>query len=107
MKTKLQIIDDTVEYIKERGRAAVEGQCLYHRDDRVCCAVGRCLIDPVKIETGFSGTPARSIPDLELKLKPEYRGHDIAFWDKLQECYPLSVRRGAWTSAPRQSLTRS
>ena len=29
------------------------------------------------------------------------------FWDKLQECYPLSVRCGAWTSAPRPSLTRS
>jgi hypothetical protein len=96
MKTKVEIINETVKYYSEdpsrRGFEPGRG-CVYLTSTGCMCAVGRCLIDPSKGFLGdvpsfcrVDGMPA----DLETELKPEYRGHDLQFWGDLQRLHDYS-----------------
>lgn len=93
MKTKREIIDETVAYYSDPSkRAYFDWKCSYWKDGKMC-AVGRCLINPKNIqdiveETCFciSGS-VRSLSkkiDFQSALKEEYRGHEIEFWTWLQ-----------------------
>lgn len=94
MKTKIEIIEETVAYYCEdvNRRALNEhGGCAYLTDDGRMCAVGRCEIDPPKInEGGFakigSDQNGNSLAGnrSKIKFKPEYEGHEIEFWEDLQ-----------------------
>lgn len=68
------------------------------------CPLGMCMIDPAKIPEKLNGlhvvqlvcnlnrsagcsirqTRHEPSPELDLLLKPEYRGHPVAFWEDLQ-----------------------
>ena len=101
-KTKKEIILETAEfYGSDPSRRAVVQQdgrakCRYLTEDGRKCAVGRCLIEGGKIFHGDSvdaqeamsaelaNMPVNDITNLQDVLMPEYRGHDIYFWERLQ-----------------------
>jgi hypothetical protein len=101
MKSKLQIIEETVQVYSNPANRAVKlrsGACYYHslKNDKRC-AVGRCFQPDVKIRHTYTDTPeceyeqcyfaelVDEIANLEELLKPEYRGHELAFWMDLQK----------------------
>lgn len=91
MKTKIEIIDETVEYYKTHKRArTVTGACNYRDFDGNKCAVGRCMhegaFDHPAVRTSeyvvdFNG---EIYPKLDQLLKPEYKGHSLEFWRDIQ-----------------------
>lgn len=95
MKTENEIIKETVEFYwadpKRRATAAAPGPaCAYLTIDGRMCAVGRCLT-PLHVKRAHgvlcsvSKLPGRLLEaSLDEILQPEYRGHSVEFWDKLQ-----------------------
>ncbi len=85
MTTMLQILDETaVAYTSKTRSIDQHDSCRYFTNGRRC-AVGRCLEDPER----FSSTcgTVTYFTDLELCLKPEYRGHTLSFWRTLQSLH--------------------
>ena len=100
--TKEEIIRETVEYYKDaskRGYDEVKEVCMYLTEGGNMCAVGRCLIPgslmevkrpfiPLKVvEMESCQASVMNIENLEEILKPEYRGHSIKFWIRLQNLH--------------------
>lgn len=84
MKTKTDIINETIEYYKTHKRGVNKGTCFYYRDD-VMCAVGRCMLYPERFgESSAISVIFKRSNELDGALKPEYREHDISFWRDLQ-----------------------
>lgn len=95
-KSKQEILDETIAHIKEHGPARSDGLCCYLTPSGNMCAVGRCMSDPEAAEAERWGAIEshydfeievernNALPELEEKLKPEYRGHEASFWDFLQ-----------------------
>jgi len=87
MKTRKEIIDETVAAYTLNTRAIEGGLCKYLTGEGTMCAVGRCCLEP-KVSwdsdcmhiLDLGGEPV----NLESELKPEYRGHDIRFWKDIQ-----------------------
>lgn len=110
-KTMLEILDETVAFyganVQLRGQDP-KGGCMYITPDGRSCAVGRCMSLPtremrggvavfcfVKEHAPGDGAPfQRHISSFEDELKPEYRGHPIAFWERLQELHDDSTMWG-------------
>ena len=110
MKTKTEIINETVAYYSEnplnkRSKNPLSG-CHYSKQNKMC-AVGRCLIDPDKIEKETNialvniKIESTSVKDLEKLFKnldelfkEEYRGHDSDFWQALQNLHDYDYH---WT----------
>lgn len=101
--TKKEIILETVEYYKthNRGLTILNGGalCAYFGNRGDMCAVGRCLINPKKIQTldfnmGDNVTAdinkVSEFINIEDELKPEYRGHSLKFWSELQHFHDYS-----------------
>lgn len=108
MKTKAEIIQETIDHYKTHPRAIsqVNGQCIYSSIENGIlyeCAVGRCLTDEAKQFDFFdseSDKSAQGIYDDILRkcnydsekakimydefFKEEYRGHEYDFWQCLQ-----------------------
>jgi hypothetical protein len=89
-KTKLEILKETYEYYSDPNKRGHNGErCCYLTSDGKMCAVGRCLINPKKLQD-LSGNTIISLVhnnnkiNLNLRLKPEYRGHSLEFWCSLQ-----------------------
>jgi len=93
MKTKLEIIEETVEVYSKVSKRAVQGDvCSYYLNGNTC-AVGRCCEDPQELERqslkiNSLGANAFSINmdlgGLDKWLKPKYRGHSVNFWADIQ-----------------------
>lgn len=90
MKTKLQILQESLDYIAKNGRAQCPetGSCKYKMEKQgkiIQCLVGRCLI-PELYKEEMEGKTARDIFDLygEEVFEPAYRGHSPDFWRALQ-----------------------
>lgn len=94
MKTKEEIIKETAEFynLSNRGYDRNTGGCVYLTGDNEKCALGRCISDDQIIS--FANKYTSSIMDinedfkegetLDQYLKPEYRGHKLAFWRDIQ-----------------------
>lgn len=86
-KTKIEIINETVEYYSAdvlRRAKGKYGECKYKTDNNKYCAVGRCLIDAEKYKDSNECPNNKNI----LKdLKPEYVGHDASFWCLIQRLH--------------------
>ena len=104
MKTKLEIIDETVKYYSEdvtRRAVPKEGGCYYHVFDQGMdkyCAFGRCMIDPkisVDDTSGFNESQSIIGVDQDLLLKEEYRGHSNRFWIEIQRLHDNDVYWGS------------
>ena len=89
-KTMIQIIDETAGAFTSETRAKFEEGCMYQTSDGRCCAVGRCMEDPLSVERKLisgedsSATAVDELFGLDSLLKPEYRGHSVEFWERLQ-----------------------
>jgi hypothetical protein len=102
-KTKLEILEETVAYYSENTTRrsvfindAGDEFCRYVHEGKYC-AVGRCFTDEVKADPDaffVEGVSAhRLIVDVGERtlFKPEYRGHNIAFWERLQSLHDGDV----------------
>jgi hypothetical protein len=101
--TKKQIIDEISSiYINDPSKRAYSSShgCQYLTEDGRMCAVGQCLLEPenmlfggisvrVEQEEGLFGVTKIS-SWLDSKLKPEYRGHDVMFWQNLQDFHDFN-----------------
>ena len=91
MKTKREIILETkAAFSAPNSRAMQDGNCRYLTKDGKRCALGRVLLSTDPEMEGFSLNSFMgkyrigAIPFSDDLLKPEYRGHDPAFWEALQ-----------------------
>lgn len=97
MKTKLEIIEETVAYYSEdvNRRASTEFGCYYHTEDGRNCAVARCLVNAQEVEdyvvTNCDGlASARTLHErlgeekFQNLFKEDYKNHDYKFWQDLQ-----------------------
>lgn len=95
MKTKLEILEEIVNYYSEdTSRRAFEGvSCMYITPDNRRCAVGMCLTDPNLMKENkaindeyfmVDGDEDKFKPDILDLFKPEYRINEVSFWSKLQ-----------------------
>jgi hypothetical protein len=89
--TKLQIIDETVEYYSAdvSRRSIGEDGCMYKSPNGNMCAVGRCIEESKLqsiITTKSNGSGAYTLFNVYGTdiLKEKYRGHEVSFWDDLQ-----------------------
>jgi hypothetical protein len=94
-KTKLEILKETYEYYSDPNKRGHNGErCCYLTSDGKMCAVGRCLINPKKLQDLSGNTIGSLIAgyniNLNLRLKPEYRGHSLEFWNSLQKWHDNS-----------------
>lgn len=104
--TKLEIIEETVNfYSEDPSRRATDGRggCLYYDSDTgKMCGLGRCMLEDFLIENHVNLNQTGSVSEgllLELEdihkmtlddaLKPEYRGHDLDFWDGIQTFHDM------------------
>ena len=98
MKTKQQILKETLEYYHEdTSRRATNkgGGCEYLTDDGRMCAFGRCEVNPQNAETDpFGKNPLNQSVgkrfehdeyQMNQSLKDEYRGHSMDFWVNVQD----------------------
>ena len=89
MKTKLEIINETVEYYKTHNRGLrdfgnANAACVYLTPEGDKCAVGRCLKSPQEFWVGDVYEIFSDSDTINEYLLPEYTGHHIAFWKDLQ-----------------------
>ena len=102
MKRELDIIYETyIEYmIKKSPRGTktyvlndveTDGCCYYNPETKAMCAVGRCLEHPEAFADTVGVIADRR--DLLDDLKPEYKGHSIGFWDRLQRLHDTWMAR--------------
>lgn len=93
-KTKKEILEEAFQYYAadpSRRATNAKGSCRYLMEDGRKCAVGRCLIEGKKICFGgmqkdpiFAEIQVNQIDNLDSHLLPEYRGHNVDFWQELQ-----------------------
>ncbi len=107
--TKLEIIEDTVNYysVDPVGRRAIEenGACMYLTSTGKMCAFGRCIVDPQSNWWGqcdmIYATDEKldrlrdGKDNVKWQFKPQYEGHDIEFWLDIQK---LHDDANFWTS---------
>lgn len=94
MKTKEQIINETVNYYsKDTSRRALNnvGNCKYITEDGRKCAIGRVL-RPSKCKKEFNCTVRKlaeilGLNNLDEALLPSVRGHEVDFWIDLQDIH--------------------
>ena len=81
----MEIIDEIVEKYNKNTelRAVTNGSCVYY-DPKTgnTCAVGHCMENPKLI--AYSRSSVFNITNFEGRLKPEYRGHILCFWQDIQ-----------------------
>lgn len=97
---KLEIIQEFEnEYVKHPVRRAVrlkhplrsiEGCDYWNQETNKKCAVGRCFTDEALKSCGESGDLVHNLDisyGLDSLLQEKYRGHDISFWQDLQNLH--------------------
>lgn len=106
MKTKIQIIDETVKYYSTHERGIKpNGNCEYITPEGNMCAVGRCLLKkelPRIIKTNIG--PVSDLYDNyenDPPFKKNYQGHEEYFWSRLQTLhdykdYWVRNKKGGW-----------
>lgn len=97
--TKLEIIDETVAFYSENvdRRAMDDIRCAYFDTNTSNkCAVGRCLIDPEKVERMLRKDLPTDVFNLyksgiivEESFQDKYKGHSIVFWNELQKLHDI------------------
>lgn len=98
----VEIIDETVKFFgddptrrsKRKGEGLNPAVCSYNGDNGNHCAIGRCLtqeaLDHDPDEQAGNTTVCNiwsCIEELDLDLQPQYRGHSMIFWEKLQHLH--------------------
>lgn len=94
LKTKIEIIDETVEFYSKNPRSLNGKSCKYLSDSGANCALARCCtpegID--KLHTEYETVSAVGVFERELEkdrnpidlFKPEYKIDNPEFWSDIQ-----------------------
>lgn len=86
--TKQEIIEETVKYYKNNpfGYNPDTTSCVYLGSEGQMCAVGRCMLQPEEFgeEAISADMLAETQEQFDSLLKEQYRGHEIVFWNNLQ-----------------------
>lgn len=92
--TKLEIINETVEYYTVNPRSVASGQCVYNGPNDTHCAVGRCFRNSIKeLGTDFQGNydGVESLHSdyngLDKLLEEKYQDHSVDFWGDVQHLH--------------------
>jgi hypothetical protein len=102
LKTKIEIIEETVAYYSENPRSVKYGslsKCVYLNENGNKCAFSRCCTDEgvtwlhEQIDVIEEGDSV--IQHFLKHLKPEYQGHDFEFWKDIQR---LHDNKGYWVN---------
>lgn len=89
--TKLEILEETLEYYSKNNRGLSEDMnCVYINSEGDMCAVGRCLKNPIRMIEGSIQINFSENEELDKYLKDIYKGHDLNFWQKLQNFHDNS-----------------
>ena len=100
-KTKLEIIDETVEFYSNNPRSTryknedgekFPSQCCYINEKGNFCAHSRCLTDEAREMVkgqGRNGSGAQFVIQCygDIIHKEEYQGHEPAFWIDVQKIH--------------------
>jgi hypothetical protein len=89
MKSKLEIIDETIDYYRKNPRSIEDFRCLYLGSNNQRCALSRCCTEEGVLRlSNHEGVSIVSFIEngliIEELLKPEYKGHCLDFWMNLQ-----------------------
>jgi hypothetical protein len=98
MKTKTEIINETVEFYSKNSRSVTVGECsvicLYIGNNGENCAFSRCCTEEGKqrLHKNYEGITLgqRSLSNYETFLKQEYCGHSQDFWVEIQKLHDVS-----------------
>lgn len=90
--TKLQIIEDMVEYYSAdptRRGIGINGACVYLSEAGNMCGVGRHMNEPLKTMRGacdnlYLKDSPTAVTILDSVLKDESKGHSSGFWRHIQ-----------------------
>ena len=92
--TKLEIIDETVQFYTVNPRSVSLGRCVYNGPNDTHCAVGRCFRDYFKklgdtFQDNISGVESLHCDynGLDKLLEEKYQGHELAFWSDMQHLH--------------------
>lgn len=93
MKSKIEIIKETVEYYSNNPRSinTAGTSCLYNGPNGEKCAFSRCCVDDASFIEGTSADSTLGSLSNQNILKEEYRGHDGIFWNNVQALHDLSA----------------
>ena len=92
--SKLEIIEETVEYYKNNPRSlSLSGSCLYQGEDGELCAFARVVVPE---ERKYLTENEACSMLMGIKLLPQYEKHekDVEFWLDIQQ---LHDRSRNWT----------
>lgn len=85
--TEKDIVLETIKHIHKNGRSVEDGDCRYKHFDGRQCAVGRCM-DMRKYKRKYEGETLSTFPnEHDYYLKKRYHGHDLIFWNRLQDLH--------------------
>lgn len=91
MKSKTTIIAEVVALVKKQGRAVINGECVYRtKDGKVCGHSMACKEETVSMimSQDFSYSATAVIDEFgDEAHKEEYQGHDIHFWESIQNLH--------------------
>ena len=92
--TALELITETIDFYStdtsRRGvTESIHGHitCSYQSENGNKCAVGRCMTEDALEKYYDFQNNVEKLPDFESLLLPQYQGHDIEFWRRLQRLH--------------------
>ena len=102
--TKIEIIEETVEFYKNNPRSINEfdihgiitGNCVYLNESGNKCGFSRCCTDEgvTWLHEKFDKNDGQGVQENFLQhLKPEYQGHNHDFWKDIQSIHDSG---GSW-----------
>ena len=99
-KTKVEILNDTIEYYKTHDRGVVSkngviGGCTYDNGEGGQCAVGcrmtKKAIAHLTKTDNLNQITVSNLSDendsIDHLLQKKYRGHNLSFWEQLQSLH--------------------
>lgn len=100
-KTKIQIIDETVEVYSVPGSRSIAPEkdedgdtvCLYNGEGGKCCAFARVVQNPEVLEEGSNAHHLLDNDGDKIIFKDGYGGHEKDFWYRIQRLHDLD---GHW-----------
>lgn len=101
--TKIEILDETVEYYSKNPRATNKGYCVYVTVEGNLCGHSRCVKPELRAQIMELGDEVNSNNVIhafgdEVHLK-QYQGHNEIFWKDIQQFHdePLYWQEGGLT----------
>jgi hypothetical protein len=91
--TKIEILHETAKHYNLSNRSVDSERCLYVGPNNKQCAFARCCVNPLKEWDGHGGVNSLvnrfGKDNVDNLLKPEYHGHKIEFWIKVQRLHDV------------------